>query len=84
MEQVYETQGYYGSQHTACQVFVCSDGDLKWYVVKDSVNVNATYDDIKLGVDVEALSDVDCFTASEPVGSLDEFESLIEANLNDE
>ena len=64
--------GFYGGSKTPCKVFVaycyCSSG-LTWYVVKGSVNVNATYDDIENGVNVETLSDVDTFTNDKPINT---------------
>ena len=66
----YETTGTYGSYLTPCTLFVyeCLNG-LNWYAVEDSQNVNATYDEIGIGVDVETLSDVDCFTWPDGIDS---------------
>ena len=67
-----ELNGYYGSGHTPCTVYEYKG----WYCVEDSQNVNRTFDDLKDGVDVEEADDYDFFTASSPIGSLEE---LIEA-----
>jgi hypothetical protein len=69
-KHTYETQGYYGSEHMPCNIFVCemSDGS-RWYAVEDSINVNRTYEDIELGTNVEDLNDFDTFTASTPIES---------------
>jgi hypothetical protein len=67
-----EVQGYYGSQNTACTIFVYKG----WYCVEGSKNVNYTNDKIELGLNVEELNDSDSFTWSEEINSLDE---LIEA-----
>lgn len=76
----YETQGYYGSGHTACNVLVAEQyNGLRWYCIEGSSNVNATYDDIGLGVDVEILTDVDCFTWPDGVDSLETLEQAIDA-----
>ena len=58
----------YGSEHQKSILYVYNG----WYVCDGSVNVNKTYDDISDGVDIETLNDVDCFTASEPICSLEE------------
>jgi len=49
-----------------------------WYVIEGSVNVNKTYDDLKEGVNVEAVEDVDCWTATEPINSLNELIAFID------
>jgi len=75
----YETYGTYGSGNTPCTVLVYEQGNgLKWYCVGDSMNVNATYDDIMDGVDVESLADVDCFTWSSPIEALGELEAAVD------
>ena len=76
----YETLGYYGSNHTPCTVLIAEDSSgMKWYCVEGSATVNATYDDIGLGVDVEELSDVDVFTWPDGIDSLETLEAAIEA-----
>jgi len=78
MNYVYEVTGTYGSNKTECTVLVCEDGDsAKWYCVEDSVTVNRTFDDIEEGVDVEGLEDIDCFTWSSPIESLDELDNAV-------
>ena len=74
----FEVNGTYGSNNTPCTVFAATDRNgLTWYCVEDSVNVNATYDDINEGVDVESVSDSNMFTASMPINSLDELEDQV-------
>ena len=69
----------YGSGKTEDVVYVYyAHGGLKWYVVDGSVNVNATYDEIEDGVDVEELYDVDFFTAPRPVNNVNELERIVE------
>lgn len=75
----YVAQSCYGSHCTKCEVFI-HDG---WYCVEGSQNVNHTNEDLsgfEIGsgyvLNVENLSDDDCFTWSEPIESLDQ---LIEA-----
>lgn len=73
MSDSYSTQGYYGSGNTACTVYVYQDHrGLNWYVIEDSCNINATYDDIPLGTNVELLQDVDCMTCQEACESLED------------
>ena len=74
-----EVEGTYGSGMTPCTVFVYENSDgSRWYVVEGSVNVNCTYDEIEDGVDVEELFDVDIFTWSSPIESLEELEKAVE------
>lgn len=67
-----EIKGYYGKNNTPCTIFVYNG----WYCVEGSVNVNYTNEDIELGTNVEELTDLDCFTWSSPINSMDE---LVEA-----
>jgi len=76
--KLYETQGYYGSGHTACTVLCAETAGGTWYCVEGSKNVNFTYEDVGLGVDVELLPDCDTFTAGESIESLDQLELAIE------
>ena len=73
-------KGYYGSGHTPCLVLVAEDrSGGSWYCVEGSHNVNLTYDDIGLGVDVETLGDVDATTASKPIKTEENLIEHIEA-----
>jgi hypothetical protein len=77
--KLYEVNGTYGSGKTPCTVFVAENRDgSKWYVCEGSQNVNLTYDEISDGVNVEELSDEDCFTGI-TVNSLEDLEQAIEA-----
>jgi len=74
----FEVNGTYGSNNTPCTVFAATDRNgLTWYCVEDSVNVNATYDEITNGVDVESVIDADMFTAAIPINSTDELEEQV-------
>lgn len=67
-------QGTHGGALPPCKVFVASDHNgLNWYAVEGSQNVNATYEDLDNGVDVETLNDVDTFTW---FGDIDSEETL--------
>lgn len=72
--------GTYGSGLTPCQVFTHTERNgLTWYVVEGSINVNATYETLEDGTDVEVLQDVDTFTWSSPVESEEELLNAIES-----
>jgi hypothetical protein len=72
--------GTYGGSKTPCQVFVASDRNgLNWYAVEDSQNVNATYEDLDDGVNVELLSDVDTFTWSDGIDSEETLEMAVDS-----
>lgn len=71
----YTVSGTYGGSKTPCKVHVHEDvHGLRWYAADGSMNVNATYDEIKEGVDIETLEDVDCFTLIEGVQSARQIE----------
>ena len=72
-------KGYYGSNNTPCNVFVCSGRAGNWYCVEDSVNVNLTPDEIEPGVNVELVDDIDMFTAGSPINSEEELLTEVEA-----
>lgn len=73
----FTVSGYYGSGHTLTDVFCASDRrGLTWYVAEGGQTVNATYDELTEGVNIELLTDVDCFTVN-PVNSLDDLENSL-------
>jgi hypothetical protein len=75
----YEINGTYGSQMTPCIVFIYRKRNgLSWYCVEGSKNVNATYDDLEDGVDVECVSDVDTLTSMEEIMTSEELEAFVE------
>jgi len=77
----YEVLGTYGSHNTPSTIYCRTErSGLTWYCVDDSLNVNATYEDVRDGVDVEALCDVDTATAREPITSLE----MLQAFLDDD
>ena len=69
-----EYKGFYGSQNTPCTIFSYNG----WYCVDGSMNVNKTFDEISNGTNVEFLNDVDCFTWSKPIESLEELIDAVE------
>ncbi len=74
---LYEITGTYGSSHTPSTIFCATESNgLTWYVCEGSSNVNATYDEVCEGVDIETLSDTDCFTGI-TVNSLEDLERAI-------
>lgn len=50
-----------------------------WYCVHGSTNVNYTHDEVSDGTDVEELSDVDTFSWSSPINSLEELIDAVES-----
>ena len=76
----YSVTGTYGHSKTPCVVFVAENRNgSKWYAAEGSTNVNLTYDEIKEGVDIEELSDVDCFTTKTEIDSEETLVEQIEA-----
>lgn len=76
----YSISATYGSQNTPCTVFVYELPERAyWYAVEGSQTVNKTYDAVADGVDVETLSDIDCFTWSKPIESLEELQTAVES-----
>lgn len=74
----FTVSGYYGSGHTPTDVFCAEvlsgvDAGATWYVAEGAQTVNLTFDELHDGVDIELLSDNDCFTWC-PVNSLDELQ----------
>ena len=74
MNEAKTIKGYYGSDNTPCLIFTYKG----WYVIEDSVNVNRTFEELQLGVDVEMLDDYDCMTASEPITTEEDLIALVE------
>ena len=64
----------YGSGHTPAILFVYNG----WYVIEGSVNVNKTNEELNDGVDVEQLTDIDCYTSTKPINSLEELKAFID------
>tara|TARA_R110000744_G_scaffold334569_1_gene439856 strand:- start:228 stop:467 length:240 start_codon:yes stop_codon:yes gene_type:complete len=79
MTQTRTINGTYGSGLTPCQVFIHKQNGLTWYAVEDSMYVNATYETLEDGVDVEMVDDVDAFTWSDKINSEDELINAVES-----
>lgn len=76
--KLFTVTGTYGSNHTPTDVFCATDRKgLTWYVCEGSVNVNATYEELTDGVNVEELADVDIITAPKPITTDQELEDLL-------
>lgn len=74
-----EVDGYYGSGKNESIIFVCRRANNCWYAVKGSMMVNKTMSNIKDGVNVEELEDVECFTWSREINTLNQFIKAIES-----
>jgi len=72
MKTEFEFICYYGSGKTQDTGYFYNG----WYCVDGSPTVNKTFDTVEDHTDVQELNDVDCFTWSKPIESLEE---LIEA-----
>ena len=74
-----EVNGTYGSQKTPCTVLVCQNRDgSSWYCADGSLNVNLTFDEISEGVNIEQLNDVDMFSWSSAITTVEDLENAIE------
>lgn len=74
----YEITGTYGSQQTPCTVFVGQTPRGCWYCVEGGSVVNFTTEfSLKDGTDVGTLQDIDCFTWSGPITTLESFKQAI-------
>ena len=79
--ELIEIDGFYGGMSkTPCTIFVADMGDgSSWYCVNGSLNVNRTYDVIDCHTWVEQLDDFDHFNWKEPIESLEDLQTAIEA-----
>jgi hypothetical protein len=76
--KTYSVKGTYGRSKTPTEVFVLERyNGLRYYASKGSINVNATYDQIDDGVDIEELRDIDCFTWSKGINTLNQLEKAV-------
>jgi hypothetical protein len=79
MSNLYEINGTYGASETESTILVYEQyNGLKWYCCYDSCNVNATYDEIEEGCNIECLTDTDTATSNEGITTLDELERFID------
>jgi hypothetical protein len=76
MMNSYVVEGFYGSGRSRCDVLVHQNDEGSWYCVRGSENVNLTLDPVEQDVDVETLSDIDCFGWS---GGIDTLLELVDA-----
>jgi len=81
MTDAHTIRGTYGSAHTPCDVIVAQDSRrlLCWYVVAGSININATYEDLEDGVDVELVEDVDHFTVGRTIETVQDLIDAIDS-----
>lgn len=76
-----EVNGFYGSGNTPCIIFVYQCKNMNWYACEGASGVNATFDDVDLGVDVETLDDVEFFTADNPIDSVESLQYEVDDYL---
>ena len=70
--------GTYGSGKTPCDIFTATQRNgLTYYAVEGSCNVNATYDELTEGIDVETVPDVDTFTWPKGIHSESDLETAV-------
>lgn len=69
-----------GSNNDPCTVFVFTNKrGISWYVQKGGQLVNGTTSDaIKPGINIDTVTDFDCFTWEIPINSVEEFEKALE------
>jgi hypothetical protein len=68
------TNGTYGSSYIPCIILVYED-KMKggsWYCVKNSKNINFTYQELQPGINVELIEDIDYFTSDNEIETIDE------------
>lgn len=71
--------GTYGASKKPCTVFVCeNEYGSSWYAVEDSININATMEEIEEGVNVEQVNDFDTVSADNLIQDLEDFKSELE------
>ena len=77
MEGTKVVDGFYGTGSRS-EIFIYQTRRGNWYCVKGSQNVNLTYDEIESGVNVQVLSDVDCFTASKEIKNINQLVKAVD------
>lgn len=79
MSRTYEITGTYGSRKTPTTIYCYTDRTgATWYACEGSRNVNATYQEVEEGVDIEILADHDTMTVGNPIESCDDLEREVE------
>lgn len=74
-----KTTGFYGGSSTPCTIFAASQSNgLTWYAVEGSQNINATYETIENGCNVETVEDIDTMTSSESIESISDLIRVVE------
>lgn len=77
--KTFTVTGTYGPQKSETFVFCATDPNGgTWYAAEGAQTVNRTFDEIRDGVDIEELSDIDCFTWSKGIESESELENAIQ------
>lgn len=67
----YEVSGFYGTRNAAT-IFVSERRNYTWYCVEGSTNINKTTEEIKDGINIESVHDIDYLSADNPVNSIED------------
>jgi hypothetical protein len=78
MNTIFEINGFVGGiTKRPAIIFVAQMRNGTAYVCEGGTIVNFTNEDVNEGVWIDELSDFDCFTASEPINTIEQFEEAL-------
>ena len=79
MKTINEINGFVGGiTKRPNTIFICENNDgSTWYVAEGGNCVNRTWQTIENGTWIEELSDYDCYTVTEPINTIEEFENSL-------
>ena len=73
-----EFEGYHGATMNPGTILTLEEKDgLKWYCISGTVIVNATYDQIDHGTNIDDLTVTDGFSWPEPIRSLEDLDYAV-------
>ena len=81
MDKQMVLDGTYGLNETPCDVFAVETSGGTWYVVEGGSVVNLTMeslDSMSEPINVELLSDSECFTWNRPIETLEDLQEAID------
>jgi len=71
--------GTYGRSKRKTLIYVYTEyTGLNWYTCHGSKNVNATYDELQDGVNVEKIEDIDHFVIGNDITSTEQLKEAVE------